>query len=162
MTHHLTTDLASPLGLLTLVSDGAALIGARLATQRGPREAARAGEDAVLARAREQLAEYFAGSRTAFDLPLAPRGTPFEREVWRALTAIPFGETTCYSTLAARLGRPGAARAVGAANGKNPIAIVIPCHRVVGARGALVGYAGGLDAKAWLLGHESREARLIA
>lgn len=162
MTHLLTSDLASPLGPLTLVSDGAALIGARLATQHGAREAARAGEDAVLARAREQLAEYFAGSRTAFDLPLAPRGTQFEREVWRALTAIPFGETTSYSALAAGLGRPGAARAVGAANGKNPIAIVIPCHRVVGARGALVGYAGGLDAKGWLLRHETREALLSA
>ncbi len=161
MTHLLTTSIASPLGPLHLVADGAALIGARLASQ-GPAEPARTGEDAVLARAREQLAEYFAGSRTAFDLPLAPRGTPFEREVWRALAAIPFGETTSYSALAAHLGRPGAARAVGAANGKNPIAIVIPCHRVVGARGALVGYAGGLEAKAWLLRHEGREERLGA
>jgi methylated-DNA-[protein]-cysteine S-methyltransferase len=110
---------------------------------------------------RGQLDEYFAGERSEFDLPLAPRGTPWQEAVWRALLEIPYGETITYTELAARAGRAGAARAAGAANGRNPIAIVIPCHRVVGTDGTLTGYAGGLDAKAWLLAHE-RSARTPA
>ena len=98
-----------------------------------------------------QLDEYFAGDRQEFDLPLAPAGTPFQRQVWEALASIPYGEVTSYAALADRLGRPGSARAVGAANGANPLAIVVPCHRVVGADGTLTGYAGGLDAKRTLL-----------
>ena len=101
-----------------------------------------------------QLGEYVAGERREFDLPLAPRGTPWQLAVWEALLEIPYGETVTYSELAARAGRPGAARAAGAANGRNPIAILIPCHRVIGRGGGLTGYAGGLDAKAWLLAHE--------
>lgn len=108
----------------------------------------------VLADACVQLREYFAGERTAFDLPLAPVGTDFDRRVWARVAAIPHGETATYGELAAQLGAPAAARAVGAANGRNPIAIVIPCHRVVGASGALTGYAYGVDRKAGLLALE--------
>jgi methylated-DNA-[protein]-cysteine S-methyltransferase len=105
--------------------------------------------------AREQLDAYFAGELSDFDLPLAPHGTPFQRRVWDELTRIPFGETISYSELARRLGDPKLVRAVGLANGRNPIAIVIPCHRVIGADGSLVGYGGGLDRKRWLLDHEA-------
>ncbi|HKA87564.1 MAG TPA: methylated-DNA--[protein]-cysteine S-methyltransferase [Haliangiales bacterium] len=108
----------------------------------------------VLARARAQLAEYFAGERTEFDLPLGPSGTAFQESVWKALQGIPYGETVSYGTIAARIGRPSAVRAVGAANGANPIAIVIPCHRVIGADGSLTGYGGGELRKKWLLDHE--------
>jgi methylated-DNA-[protein]-cysteine S-methyltransferase len=107
---------------------------------------------------RAQLAEYFAGRRRDFDLPLAPAGTPFQQRVWQALRAIPYGRTESYGALAARLGQPGAGRAVGLANGQNPIAIVIPCHRVIGAGGALTGYGGGLERKRWLLALEASAA----
>ena len=105
----------------------------------------------ILIRAREQLEEYFAGERTAFDLPLSPRGTDFQRQVWQALASIPYGETRSYGEIAAGLGRPGGARAVGAACGKNPLWILIPCHRAVGKDGTLTGYAGGLPRKDYLL-----------
>ena len=108
----------------------------------------------MLADAARQLADYFAGTRRAFDLPLAPRGTGFQQVVWRALLAIPYGETCSYGELARAIGRPAASRAVGAANGRNPIAIVIPCHRVIGADGSMTGYGGGLPTKKWLLAHE--------
>lgn len=101
-----------------------------------------------------QLDEYFAGKRTVFDVRVAPSGTQFQLEVWRALTMIPYGATWSYGELAERIGRPGAARAVGAANGQNPISIIIPCHRVIGASGKLTGYGGGLDRKGLLLGIE--------
>ena len=109
-----------------------------------------------------QLGEYFAAARTQFDLPLAPRGTAFQRQVWDALRPIPHGVTTSYGAIAASIGRPTASRAVGAANGQNPIAIVVPCHRVVGSTGALTGYGGGMDRKRWLLDHEAaqRQARV--
>lgn len=113
----------------------------------------------MLVRAAAQLAEYFAGERAEFDIPLAPRGTGFQRLVWAALEQIPFGETRSYGELAAGLGRPSASRAVGAANGKNPISILVPCHRVIAGSGALTGYAGGLAAKRWLLAHEARMPR---
>lgn len=103
------------------------------------------------AEARRQLAQYFAGERREFDLPLAPEGTPFERAVWKELEKIPFGETRTYGEIAETLGRPGAARAVGRANGANPIPIVVPCHRVIGADGSLTGFGGGLDVKSRLL-----------
>ncbi|GGF39285.1 methylated-DNA--protein-cysteine methyltransferase [Marmoricola endophyticus] len=109
----------------------------------------------VLGRAREQLDAYFAGTLDAFDLPLAAGGTAFQERVWAALARIPFGETTSYGALALTLGLTGhGARAVGLANGRNPIPVVVPCHRVVGADGRLTGYAGGLDRKQWLLAHE--------
>ncbi len=110
--------------------------------------------EAAAARA---LGAYFAGARLGFrDLPLDPGGTPFERRVWRALLRIPFGETRSYGAIAGAIGAPAAARAVGRANGRNPLAIVVPCHRVIGADGRLTGYAGGLDRKRWLLAHEAR------
>jgi methylated-DNA-[protein]-cysteine S-methyltransferase len=114
-------------------------------------------DDAPFAAAREQLGAYFAGERTTFDLPLdVDAGSPFQQLVWRALLEIPYGETRSYGELAASIGRAGAARAVGLANGRNPIGIVVPCHRVVGADGSLTGYGGGLPRKRWLLGHEER------
>jgi methylated-DNA-[protein]-cysteine S-methyltransferase len=110
----------------------------------------------VLERTAAQLAAYFAGELTTFDLPLAAPGTAFQRRVWQALVEIPFGEARSYGEVARAIGHPTASRAVGAANGKNPLAIVVPCHRVIGAGGQLTGYAGGLPIKRWLLDHERR------
>lgn len=112
----------------------------------------------MIAVARKQLTEYFAGKRTAFDVPLDPAGTPFQRDVWQALLRIPFGTTTHYGAVAQRIGKPSAVRAVGAANGRNPISIIIPCHRVIGADNDLTGYAGGLQRKEALLRLEARVA----
>lgn len=146
----------SPVGPLRLVAgaDGLAEISFGGRATRG----AEAPGHPLLRRAAAQLAEYFAGTRQDFELPLAAAGTPFQRAVWKELTTIGFAVTCSYAELARSLGRPSAARAVGAANGQNPIAIVVPCHRVVGADGALTGYSGGLLAKRWLLEHE-REVR---
>ena len=108
----------------------------------------------ILRETARQLDDYFAGRRRVFDLPLAFNGTDFQKQVWQALLAIPFGETRTYGQLAAQLGNPSASRAVGAANGKNPISIIAPCHRVIGGNGKLTGFAGGLEAKAYLLGLE--------
>lgn len=110
----------------------------------------------VLCETERQLTEYFAGRRQSFDLPLDPVGTRFQNDVWHALTEIPFGETRSYAQLAAQLGNPRATRAVGAANGKNPISIVVPCHRVIGSSGKLTGFAGGLEVKARLLALEAQ------
>ena len=112
-------------------------------------------DDAAFAEARRQLSAYFAGTLTRFDLDLDPRGTPFQLAVWKELARIPPGETISYGELARRIGRPSASRAVGAANGANPLPIVIPCHRVIGAGGALTGFGGGLPTKTWLLAHET-------
>jgi methylated-DNA-[protein]-cysteine S-methyltransferase len=152
------TRIPSPLGELTLAASDTALTRVSFPTshfvpplhvvERGT------GGEAILARAREQLAEYFAGMRTTFDLPLDAAGSPFEQRVWEALRAIPYGATVTYGELARRLGDPRATRAVGAANGKNPIPIIVPCHRVVGAHGALTGFGGGLQRKRRLLEHE--------
>jgi methylated-DNA-[protein]-cysteine S-methyltransferase len=142
----------SPLGELLLVGDGHALTGLHMgaAPDAGWRR-----DPAAFRAAAEQLGAYFAGELREFDLPLAPLGTPFQRAVWSALRDIPYGRTTSYAELAAAVGRPGAARAVGAANGRNPISIVIPCHRVIGAGGALTGYGGGLPRKRMLLDLEA-------
>jgi len=102
------------------------------------------------------LRDYFAGTLHAFDLPLAPRGTPFQLAVWNALLEVPWGETISYAELARRVGKPSAVRAVGAANGANPIPVIIPCHRVIGSNGSLTGYGGGIERKQWLLAHEGR------
>ena len=115
----------------------------------------------ILEAAATQLAEYFAGERTEFELPLDPQGTEFQVAAWKALAEIPYGETATYGEQAERIGRPSAVRAVGAANGRNPLSIVLPCHRVVGADGSLTGFAGGLDAKRLLLDHEQGVARLV-
>jgi methylated-DNA-[protein]-cysteine S-methyltransferase len=112
------------------------------------------GDLPILEQAREQLEQYFDGQRVSFDLPLAPEGTAFQRRVWQELTTIPFGKAISYGELARRIGNPPASRAVGLANGKNPISIIVPCHRVIGASGKLTGYGGGLDRKEWLLKHE--------
>jgi methylated-DNA-[protein]-cysteine S-methyltransferase len=105
---------------------------------------------------RAQLAEYFAGARQEFDVPLQLGGTPFQQHVWQELLRIPFGVTITYAELAKRVGKPAAARAVGHASGRNPVAIIVPCHRVIGANGKLTGYAGGMDKKEWLLAWERR------
>lgn len=145
--------LDSPVGTLTVATGDAGLHAIEFPADRYflPREGWEQGDHPLLEQARVQLGEYFAGRRRAFDLPLAPRGTAFQREVWFALADIPFGQTTSYAQLAMRLGRPTACRAVGAANGRNPLPIVLPCHRVIGASGALTGFSGGLPTKRFLL-----------
>ena len=150
MTRH--TILDSPLGPIALVERYGALACLYMDAQRHRPPEERLGErdDAVLPHLREQLEAYWAGRLRAFDVRLAPVGTPFQRQVWDALCTVPYGETRTYGELAAQLGRPTASRAVGAANGRNPISIVVPCHRVVGAAG-LVGYGGGLERKRFLL-----------
>jgi len=152
------TTIPSPVGRLQLVATDTALV----AILWEKDDAARvplgqlAEDDAhpVLIDAARQLDEYFAGSRTRFTVPLDFEGTPFQRAVWQALLTIPFGETRSYRQIAEQIGRPAAVRAVGAANGRNPISIIAPCHRVIGSDGRLTGFAGGLDAKAFLLALE--------
>lgn len=148
------------IGPVTVGVEGGSVVWVGLPGSAGP--AWEAGEDPVLAEAERQLRAYFAGRLKGFDLPLAPAGTEFQRAVWTVLCDIPYGETWAYRDVAARIGRPAAVRAVGAANGANPIAIVVPCHRVIGANGTLVGYGGGLPAKTWLLAHERGECPLFA
>ncbi|HEY3356211.1 MAG TPA: methylated-DNA--[protein]-cysteine S-methyltransferase [Polyangia bacterium] len=149
--------MPSPLGALRLVATDAALVGVYLPAQAGV-PAEDVASHPVLDQTARELDEYFRGERRAFTTPLAPHGTPFQLAVWQALAAIPFGEVRSYAALAQAVGRPRAVRAVGAANGRNPLSIIVPCHRVVAAAGALTGYAGGLPAKEWLLAHERRAA----
>jgi methylated-DNA-[protein]-cysteine S-methyltransferase len=142
----------SPVGPLTLVSDGAAITAIMFPVQKhynAPAPTPRG--DKILDAAMKQLDSYFAGRRRSFDLPLAPRGTAFQTRVWNALMKIPYGETKSYGAIAAMIGSPSAMRAVGAANGRNPIPIVIPCHRVIGANGSLTGFGGGMERKEMLL-----------
>jgi methylated-DNA-[protein]-cysteine S-methyltransferase len=149
----------SPLGTLLATSDGEALTALLF------RDAPAPGwqrEPAFFAGLHEQLAAWFQGELRAFDLPLAPEGTPFQQRVWTALRTIPYGATWSYLALARHLGSATLTRAVGAANGRNPLAILVPCHRVVGADGSLTGYAGGLDRKRWLLAHERGRSALFA
>ena len=143
----------SPLGPLLLLGDDDGLHGLYLRHDPPP-----GAHRARLGAAREQLDAYFAGSLRAFDLQLAPAGTPWQRAVWDALLEVPYGETITYTELATRAGRPTAVRAAGAANGRNPLSIIVPCHRVVGTDGSLTGYGGGLPAKRWLLDHERAAA----
>jgi methylated-DNA-[protein]-cysteine S-methyltransferase len=154
------TTVDTPVGELLLTSDSQALTGLYFSPHRGTAgpwdrcvaEGTRRDNDSLLRAAQQQLTEYFAGQRTAFDLPLNAAGSGFQHRVWAQLTLIPFGETVSYGQLADRLGLPpGGSRAVGLANGSNPISIVVPCHRVIGADGSLTGYAGGLDRKRYLL-----------
>jgi|SRR6185437_14567318 len=147
-------SLDTPIGPLRLLAGESALSAILFPEQATPDAARDGAGHPVLQRARAQLADYFAGRLQRFDLPLAPQGTAFQREVWRALAAIPFGGTCSYADIARRLGRPTSSRAVGASNGRNPLPIVVPCHRVIGADGSLTGYAGGLASKEWLLRHE--------
>lgn len=154
-----TITTRSPVGMLTLVARDAGLAAVLWQDDRPGRVRLATAEERadhpVLAATRRQLQEYFAGTRTAFDLPLAPAGTNFQRAVWAALDAIPYGQTRSYADVARAVGRASAVRAVGAANGRNPISIVTPCHRVIGSGGALTGFAGGLAAKRFLLDHEA-------
>ncbi len=156
--------MASPVGELTLVASDAGLRAILWAEERVGRVPLPERRDdpanAILAAAVRQLTEYFEGRRRDFDLPLDPVGTDFQRSVWTGLNAIPYGETRSYAALATAIGRPGASRAVGAANGRNPLSIVTPCHRVIGANGTLTGFAGGLAVKQWLLAHERGERAL--
>lgn len=158
-TCHVVVD--SPLDDLTLITDGTTLIAVCFQEHRHASPIEDRGERTdltraprVLQEAAHQLAEYFAGTRTDFDLPLAPCGTDFQRRVWAGLCEIPYGQTRTYGQLAARLGMPGAARAVGLANGRNPVSVVVPCHRVIGADGSLTGYGGGHRRKQTLLSLE--------
>jgi len=148
MTTFMTT-VDSPVGPLLLTSDGTALT--RLLFAAEPDPSWSTDDCPVLARAEQQLAEYFRGERTDFDLPVDPAGTPFQVSVWLALRDIPYAATINYGQLATKVGNPRASRAVGLANGRNPISIVVPCHRVIGADGSLTGYGGGLDRKRTLL-----------
>jgi len=147
------TVVDTPIGpLLATAGDDGGLTG--LWFDREPAPGWERGGDGVFDTLRDQLDAYFAGERREFDLPLAPAGTAWQRAVWDALQGVPYGTTLSYGELAARLGRPSASRAVGAANGRNPISVIVPCHRLIGSSGALTGYAGGLERKAWLLQHE--------
>jgi methylated-DNA-[protein]-cysteine S-methyltransferase len=148
------TTMPSPVGRLTLVGAGDELIGLQFGGERPGLGWIR--DDHRMRPAVTQLEEYFAGRRTRFDLPLAPRGTAFQRAVWGALTRIPYGETASYGDIARAIGKPAASRAIGGANHRNPIAIIIPCHRVIGADGSMTGYGGGLPRKQRLLALESR------
>ena len=146
------TQIPSPIGPLQLIGDGTALQGLYMHPYNPPEDWRETSEPFATAIA--QLDQYFAGERTEFDLNLDMRGTQFQKDVWNALLTIPYGETRSYGDIAKQIGRPDRARAVGAANGSNPISIIVPCHRVVGSTGKLTGYAGGLDVKRRLLDHE--------
>jgi len=150
------TSMDSPIGQLTLTVEGDVLTGVHMHEQRHAPWLSPSIErdDAALAPFVEQMRAYFAGDLTDFDLPIELRGTEFQRRVWGALQDIPYGETISYGELARWVGNPKASRAVGLANGRNPVAIVVPCHRVIGANGSLTGYGGGLERKVWLLEHE--------
>lgn len=155
--HYLLLD--TPIGDLTIVGHESALTGLYMHAHRhqpdpatfGVRQSAAQG---VLREAVHQVNEYFYDGRRAFELPLDPVGTPFQQSVWLQLRAIPFGQTRSYGELARELGAPGSSRAVGMANGRNPLSIVVPCHRVIGVNGAMTGFGGGIERKVWLLHHE--------
>jgi methylated-DNA-[protein]-cysteine S-methyltransferase len=155
--HRVHTVVDSPVGALTLVAHDGVLAGLYMDLQRHRPldEMFGAPDPTPFTEVLSQLKEYFAGQRTDFDVALTLAGTPFQRTVWAALREIPYGETESYGQLAERIGRPGAARAVGLANGRNPIGIIVPCHRVVGATGTLTGYGGGLARKQYLLNLEA-------
>ena len=162
-----TITMTSPVGELRLIAGGRGL----RAILWGAEDAARIasideddlveGSTPVLDAAVAQLEEYFAGTRRQFDLPLDPLGTPFQQSAWMVLRTIPYGTTISYGQQAEQLGDPNKARAVGAANGKNPLSIVVPCHRVIGSSGHLTGFAAGLDIKSWLLDHERQQRLMI-
>jgi methylated-DNA-[protein]-cysteine S-methyltransferase len=152
--------MATPLGTMLLIARGDALVGIHFDDERYvpaiEPDWRHTPDDPLLGAARDQLEQYFAGERTRFDLPLASSGTPFQRAVWQAIAAVPHGATISYGELARRIGRPSSVRAAGAATGRNRWTIVVPCHRIVGAGGALTGYAGGLERKRALLALEAQ------
>ncbi|PZU12017.1 methylated-DNA--[protein]-cysteine S-methyltransferase [Sphingomonas sp.] len=163
MTHFFKT-MASPVGMLTLVAGANGLAAILWEDDKPGRVRLGAMEEQadhpVLVETATQLTAYFAGERTSFDLPLDMAGSVFQKRVWAQLLAIPFGQTRSYAEIARAIGSPGAVRAVGAANGRNPVSIVAPCHRVIGSNGTLTGFAGGLEAKRYLLVHEGLELAL--
>lgn len=158
----LHTVIDSPVGPLTLVAADDALVGLSMSEQRHAPAPGWFGEPSdgtdsePLAQASRQLREYFDGERTEFDIPLSLEGTEFQRRVWTALREISYGETISYGQLADQIGQPSASRAVGLANGRNPVGIIVPCHRVVGSDGSLTGYGGGIERKRYLISHEQR------
>ena len=154
---------ASPIGDLTIYADDTHITGLYFEDPKyPPREEAREGSNKVVTEARRQLDKYFAGKLREFDLPLKPEGTDFQLKVWKKLSTIPYGVTWSYGDLAKKLGAPQASRAVGAANGRNPIPVIVPCHRVIGANGTLTGFGGGIPRKKFLLELEGRTAILAA
>jgi methylated-DNA-[protein]-cysteine S-methyltransferase len=161
MTETLISTVDSPIGPLTMIARDGVLTDLSMVEQRHttppPRDAVE--DDAWFKDVAEQLDAYFDGELTIFDLDIMLTGTSFQRSVWSQLREIPYGETISYGELARRVGNPNASRAVGLANGRNPIAIIVPCHRVIGADGSLTGYGGGLERKSWLLEHELRHRR---
>jgi methylated-DNA-[protein]-cysteine S-methyltransferase len=158
------TQLESPIGPLLVARDDEGITALLLPHGKRPARPAPdwVRDDTAFEDVRAQLDEYFAGTRTSFELPLHLLGSAFQRRVWTELLTIPCGTTTSYGAIANTIGAPGAARAVGLANGQNPIALIVPCHRVVGANGSLTGYGGGLPTKQWLLNHEQRQLDLFA
>ena len=160
----LYTTIDSPIGELMLVGDGDTLHHLSMQGGRRPlrRDSAWTRDDRAFAAVSQQLEEYFTGARRTFDVPLSLTGNPFEQRVWRALREIPYGETTSYGEIARRIGSPDAPRAVGLANGRNPVAVIVPCHRVIGADGSLTGYGGGLERKRLLLDLEAGVLPLVA
>ena len=159
------TCMPSPVGELTLLGSDAGLCAVMWENEKENRvwkpDSVKKKSHPVLEGAMIQLSEYFADTRVSFDVPLDLHGTEFQLEVWNALADIPYGKTISYAIQAQRLGRPQAMRAVGAANGRNPISIILPCHRVVGANGSLTGFAAGIDTKKWLLDHEKGNKKLV-
>ncbi len=157
-----TRTVPTPVGDLRLVADDTALVGVWFPDHRGapPIDAATVVEHPILDQAEAELSAYFAGARRSFSVPTRADGTPFQRAVWAELARIPYGETRTYAQIAVAVGRPGATRAVGTANGANPLSILVPCHRVVATGGAISGYAGGVDKKRWLLGWEANEGAI--
>lgn len=147
----------SPLGELTLVSNGDALVELNFENGRYPKPAQPVGDDKILKQARRELDAYFAGKLKAFTVPVAPEGTEFQKKAWKALQKIPYGATRSYAQQAVAVGNPNAVRAVGSANGRNPVAIIIPCHRVIGSNGSLTGFGGGMECKKQLLDLEQGE-----
>ena len=157
--------LDSPIGVLTLVASPAGLTHVLFEGEEPvdvglPADLPEADDDPTLEQAAAELGEYFAGERRHFDVPLDLRGTDFQLDAWRALADVPYGETRSYGEQAEAIGRPGAFRAVGAANGRNPVPVVLPCHRIIGADGSLTGFGGGLDTKRRLLAHEQAQQGL--
>lgn len=152
---------SSPLGDMQIIEENNSLTHLNLSVNQilpadFPKGSITQKDTPLISSAKRQLDEYFQGKRKSFDLPLAPSGTQFQQKVWNALCTIPYGETRSYKEIAAQIQNPKGCRAVGMANNRNPIMIIIPCHRVIGSNGSLVGYAGGLDIKQWLLAHEKR------
>lgn len=156
----ISTAYKSPIGTLSLVSDGKAITHLEFENNKYPAPKYPPGKDKVLDQAKKELDAYFAGRLKKFEVPVAPQGTPFQKQAWKALTQIPYGATRSYGEQACAIGRPKAVRAIGAANGRNPIPIIIPCHRVIGADGSLTGFGGGMATKQFLLELEQGQQRL--